>query len=104
MTSVLGLDPQFRDTYFLGHSIKPMSIQIKMLTSTSLAKNGSNKPTWLHKPSLFACVSLDKTDVSAYSNQNCNPGANGEDDLGDIGEGCAELDIHFTAGRIGRNY
>ncbi|KAK6612236.1 hypothetical protein H4I96_01449 [Botrytis cinerea] len=62
-----------------------------------LAKNGSNKPTWAHTPSLCACVSLDKTDVSAYlvamsgqrmlaySNQNCNPGINGEDGLGDIG-------------------
>lgn len=87
-----------------------------MLTSTSLAKNGSNKPTWAHTPSLCACVSLDKTDVSAYlvamsgqrmlaySNQNCNPGINGEDGLGDIGGGCAELDTHFAEGRIGSVY
>ncbi|KAF7953782.1 uncharacterized protein EAE97_001181 [Botrytis byssoidea] len=67
-------------------------------------QNGSNKPTWLHKPSLFACVSLDKTEVSAYSNQNCNPGANGEDGLGDIGGGCADLDTQFTAARIGSIY
>ncbi|ATZ49869.1 hypothetical protein BCIN_05g02690 [Botrytis cinerea B05.10] len=81
-----------------------------------LAKNGSNKPTWAHTPSLCACVSLDKTDVSAYlvamsgqrmlaySNQNCNPGINGEDGLGDIGGGCAELDTHFAEGRIGSVY
>ncbi|TGO29304.1 hypothetical protein BPAE_0016g00260 [Botrytis paeoniae] len=81
-----------------------------------LAKDGSNKPTWAHTPSLCACVSLDKTDVSAYlvamsgqrmlaySNQNCNPGTNGEDGLGDIGGGCAELDTQFTAGRIGSVY
>ncbi|TGO59865.1 hypothetical protein BCON_0040g00080 [Botryotinia convoluta] len=81
-----------------------------------VAKDGSKKPTWAHTLSLCACVSLDKTDISAYlvamsgqrmlaySNQNCNPGTNGEDGLGDIGGGCAELDTHFTAGRIGSDY
>ncbi|TEY78717.1 hypothetical protein BOTCAL_0046g00390 [Botryotinia calthae] len=77
-----------------------------------LAKNGSNKSAWAHTPSLCACVSLDKTDVSAYlvamSGQRMldysNPGTNGEYGLGDIGGGCAELDTHFTAGRIGSVY
>ncbi|THV49733.1 hypothetical protein BGAL_0181g00060 [Botrytis galanthina] len=61
-----------------------------------LAKIGSNKPTWAHTPSLCTYVSLDKIGISAYlvamsgqrmltySNQNCNPGTNGEDGLGDI--------------------
>ncbi|KAF7910866.1 uncharacterized protein EAF01_002375 [Botrytis porri] len=67
---------------------------------------------WPKHQVFVPCISLDKTDVSAClfamsgqrmlacSNQNCNPGTNGEDGLGDIGGGCAELDTHFTAGRI----
>ncbi|TGO18499.1 hypothetical protein BTUL_0009g00170 [Botrytis tulipae] len=93
-----------------------MSIRNVMLKYTNLAKNRSNKPTWAHTPSLCACVSLGKTDVSAYwvamsgqqmlaySSQNCNPGTNGEDGLGDIGGRCADLDTHFTVGRMGSVY
>lgn len=87
-----------------------------MLTSTSLAKIGSNKPTWARTPSLCTYVSLDKIGISTYSvampgqrmltysNQACKPGTNCEDGLGDIGGDCDELDTHFTAGRIGSVY
>jgi hypothetical protein len=40
----------------------------------------------------------------AYSNQNCNPGTNGGEGLGEIGGGCAELDTQFAAGRMGSVY
>lgn len=84
-----------------------------MLTFPSLAKDGSNKPTWAHTPGLCACVSIDKSDASvflvamsgqrmlAYSNQNCNPGTNGEEGLGELGGPCTDVENHFTAGRIG---
>ncbi|TGO31715.1 hypothetical protein BHYA_0426g00060 [Botrytis hyacinthi] len=106
MALVLGLGLSFQ-----GHTL-PRALN----KANDLAKNRSNKPTWAHTPSLCACVSLDKTDVSAYlvamsgqrmlaySNQNCDPGTDGEDDPGDIGGGCAELDTHSTASRIGSVY
>ncbi|KAL3428089.1 hypothetical protein PVAG01_01598 [Phlyctema vagabunda] len=75
-------------------------------------EDGTRNPSNPQKPSLCECVTLNKIDVSmflrsmsgtrmyAFKNENCDPGEDGEEALGEVEGGCRALDTEFGSGRI----